>query len=241
MPTEPVTLTDALAPKGGLAQTANAEPPSYTDDTGPGDDAGADYSTDTAEPDAAEGGEDPEVAAAATEKADAETDPGTSEGQLADARSSDTESATEPANAAEDSAAEDAAASDVPYPEPMARGDASPLAPAPAPLGAQAAALGGGGYSVQLASFRSADGAMAGWRQIRASATDLLQDANPVIRRSDLGPGRGVFYRLRTKATTKSAATGLCEALKARKIGCLTIKEDPNIGDGIPMPESAKS
>ena len=127
----------------------------------------------------------------------------------------------------------------------MARNDAIALAPAPAPTPAprraQVASLGGGGYSVQLASFRSADGAVAGWRQIRASASDLLQDVKPVIRRSDLGPERGVFYRLRTKATTKSAATGLCEALKARKIGCLTVKEDPTLSDEIPMPESAKS
>ncbi len=81
-------------------------------------------------------------------------------------------------------------------------------------------------YSVQLASYRSADRAQDGWQQIRASALDLLQDVEPVIQRSDLGPEKGIYFRLRTERSSKESANQLCSALQARGLSCLTIRED---------------
>jgi Flp pilus assembly protein TadD len=104
----------------------------------------------------------------------------------------------------------------------------TPMALMTPPGDRQTAALGGvGSYTVQLASYRSADRAQEGWRQIRASALDLLQDIEPVIRRSDLGPERGIYFRLRTKPSSKETANQLCTALLARGHSCLTIKENP--------------
>ena len=81
-------------------------------------------------------------------------------------------------------------------------------------------------YSVQLASYRSAERAQAGWQQIRASALDLLQDVEPVIRRRDLGPEKGIYFRLRTKLYSKDIANQLCSALQSRGLSCLTIREN---------------
>ncbi|MHA1600585.1 MAG: tetratricopeptide repeat protein, partial [Alphaproteobacteria bacterium] len=121
--------------------------------------------------------------------------------------------------------------------------DVNPAKPPMAtPTGTQIAALGGENhYTVQLASYRSADRAQDGWRQIRASALDLLQDIDPVIRRSDLGPDKGVFFRLRTKASSKEAANQLCSALQARGLSCLTIKQEPAAAEETAIPTAAKS
>jgi len=132
---------------------------------------------------------------------------------------------------------------------PIIAADASPAKPPmpdPAmtltPAMTQTAALGGENiYSVQLASYRSADRAQDGWRQIRAGALDLLQDIDPVIRRSDLGPEKGVYFRLRTKPSSKAAANLLCSALQARGLSCLTIQEDPAAVGETAMPTAAKS
>ena len=103
------------------------------------------------------------------------------------------------------------------------------------PSGPHTAALEGENiYSVQLASYRSADRAQTGWRQIRASALDLLEDVEPVIRRSDLGPERGIYFRLRTKPASKDTANQLCSALQARGLSCLTIKESPDAAIATP-------
>jgi hypothetical protein len=121
--------------------------------------------------------------------------------------------------------------------------DVSPAKPPMAsPAGTQMAALGGDNiYSVQLASYRSANRAQDGWRQIRAKALDLLQDVDPVIRRSDLGPEKGVYFRLRTKPASKDTANQLCTSLQARGMSCLTIKEDPAATEEPAMPTAAKS
>ena len=101
----------------------------------------------------------------------------------------------------------------------------SPTAPIQDTPGADA------NYSVQLASFKSEENAHKGWKLLRGQATDLLQEFDPVIRRADLGPDKGVFYRLRTPRITKDAADQLCSALKERGIDCLKVKETSGTAD----------
>lgn len=86
-------------------------------------------------------------------------------------------------------------------------------------------------YTVQLASYKSEENARKGWELLRGKATDLLQEFDPVIRRADLGPDKGVFYRLRTPRITKDAADQLCNALKERGIDCLKVKETSGTAD----------
>jgi Flp pilus assembly protein TadD len=279
--TEPVMLTEAIAAMDGGAQTANAEPPVYTDDNGAGDDTGDAETTDGAEPNEGEtattdGAEPDEGETATTASAEADAgeaattdgaepdavaaaDEPTDETEAADAAQSttgqpgdvlNTDTMPLPALVASADLSDSAGPAATGTLSPVISADVNPAAPpapaatpaSPAPSLSQVASLtDGGGYSVQLASFRSADRAAAGWEQIRAGASDLLKDIVPVIRRSDLGPERGIFFRLRTKPTSKSAATQLCEALKARQIGCLTIKETPGASEEVPMPAAVKS
>ncbi len=111
---------------------------------------------------------------------------------------------------------------DAPEPEVAARQPDAPTTAAP----------GGQDYSVQLASYRSEARAERGWAELVASAPDLLESLEPVIRRADLGEGRGTFYRLRTAPTTRDDADALCTALQSRGLECLIIKQLSPHGDG---------
>ncbi len=80
-------------------------------------------------------------------------------------------------------------------------------------------------YHVQLAAYRRKDQAEAGWERLTAAAASLLGDLKPLIRRVDLGPDKGVFFRLQTGLFTEHTdATSLCRNLLARGIDCLVVK-----------------
>ncbi len=237
VPREPVMLTEALTPPidniqmadGGAPVYLDSDPNAVDDADGPAmDDQGADAQsekTDSADPD--------EMAVAEGQSGSADD---TSAGLSLNSMPRPVLTpVTEPP------------AGDAPAPtaemQPIVTADVSPAKPPMAdPAMTQTAALGGENiYSVQLASYRSADRAQDGWRQIRAGALDLLQDIDPVIRRSDLGPEKGVYFRLRTKPSSKAAANLLCSALQARGLSCLTIQEDPAAVEETAMPTAAKS
>ncbi|MBI4182717.1 MAG: tetratricopeptide repeat protein [Proteobacteria bacterium] len=95
---------------------------------------------------------------------------------------------------------------------------ARPSAPAPAAVQAPARPVGLG---VHLASYRSRAGAEKGWADILAAQKDLLGAFGPVINRVDLGPGKGVFFRLKVgPLASPAAAQDLCVKLRARKLFC---------------------
>ncbi|MCB2109139.1 MAG: SPOR domain-containing protein, partial [Rhodobacteraceae bacterium] len=52
------------------------------------------------------------------------------------------------------------------------------------------------GAVLHLASFRTEEAAMRGWEQALAKNQALLANLRPVIRKADLGPQQGLFYRL---------------------------------------------
>jgi|GEM_PF-2089342 len=82
-----------------------------------------------------------------------------------------------------------------------------------------------GEYEVQLASYRSEADAMSGWSKLSARAGSTLGGMEPVVRRADLGPDKGIYYRLRTQGFAKADAQSLCQSLKARDIDCLVVRE----------------
>jgi Flp pilus assembly protein TadD len=82
-----------------------------------------------------------------------------------------------------------------------------------------------GGYAIQFASYKSEERARQGWETIQAAAGDLLQSIEPVVRRADLGPEKGIFYRLRARPTSRAAAEALCRSLAARGVDCLIVEE----------------
>ena len=81
-------------------------------------------------------------------------------------------------------------------------------------------------YAVQLGSYRSDARAERGWTILRKSAEDLLNDLGHRIVRADLGPEKGIYYRLRSEAlANKASGARLCAALGERGIDCLLVKD----------------
>ena len=113
-------------------------------------------------------------------------------------------------------------------PAPNAEPEDVPIAPAST---AGAATAGSYGidedvfYTAQLASFRSAERARAGWQILKDSAGDLLAQSDAHIVRADLGPELGVYYRVRTGSMTdRAAATQFCQDLQTQGLDCMPVE-----------------
>ena len=77
------------------------------------------------------------------------------------------------------------------------------------------------GPVLHLASFRSQDAAKKAWTDALDHNKTLLGQVKPVIRRIDLGPERGVFYRLMAGPyNSLAAAETACQALKQNNQFC---------------------
>ena len=82
-------------------------------------------------------------------------------------------------------------------------------------------------YLVQLAAARSPQGARTEWTRLRSKHLDLLGDLGLTVTKADLGPARGIYYRLRAGPISDEAeARRLCKRLAERQVGCLIIKPD---------------
>jgi tetratricopeptide (TPR) repeat protein len=91
------------------------------------------------------------------------------------------------------------------------------------PSGPQEKAMSKGGVqsAVHLASYRSKGKAEAGWRTIKRKHSKLLNKLDSEIVKVNLGPGKGVFYRLKVgPVADKKAAGSLCSKLKRRRQFC---------------------
>ena len=96
--------------------------------------------------------------------------------------------------------------------------------PPPEPKG-QAKAAAGGGYRVQLAAVRSPDRVEGEWTRLKRKHSDLLGKLDLSIVKADLGPEKGVFYRLRAgPIANEKDARALCAKLAERKVGCLIVR-----------------
>jgi len=110
---------------------------------------------------------------------------------------------------------------------------AKPVAAAPrTPSRTQVAAVnttppapGKAAYRVQLAAARTPERAQSEWDRMRRKNLDLLGDLGLTVTKADLGPKKGVFYRLRVGPLANEAqARTLCKELSKRKMGCLVVK-----------------
>ncbi len=80
-------------------------------------------------------------------------------------------------------------------------------------------------YRVQLAAVRSLKRAQGEWDRLRRKNTDLLGNLALSVVKADLGPTKGMFYRLRAgPLADEAAARALCAKLAARKVGCLIVR-----------------
>ena len=79
-------------------------------------------------------------------------------------------------------------------------------------------------FRIQLAAARTPEGARTEWNRIRQKHVDLLGKFGLTVTKADLGPKKGVFYRLRIgPLANETAARELCKELSMRKMGCLVV------------------
>lgn len=80
-------------------------------------------------------------------------------------------------------------------------------------------------YRVQVAAVRSSEAAYGGWQRLQAQHKDLLGKLKLTVQRVDLGPEKGVFYRVQAgPLADKAAARDLCTKLSLRRVGCLIVR-----------------
>ncbi len=80
-------------------------------------------------------------------------------------------------------------------------------------------------YRVQVAAMRSSEAAYGGWQRLQAQHKDLLGKLKLTVQRVDLGPEKGVFYRVQAgPLADKAAARDLCTKLSLRRVGCLIVR-----------------
>lgn len=112
-----------------------------------------------------------------------------------------------------------------PAPSPIAA--PPPVAPSPPAETAIANAGPGRGYLVQLAAARSEDTAKAEWDRLKRSYADVLGRFDLSVMRVDLGPDRGIFFRVRAgPIADEGSARAVCAVLVERKQGCLVVRPE---------------
>ena len=80
-------------------------------------------------------------------------------------------------------------------------------------------------YRIQVAAARTPKQARLEWERIRRKHLDLLGDLGLTVMKADLGPKKGVFYRLRIgPLKNEDSARNLCKKLSKRKLGCLVVR-----------------
>jgi hypothetical protein len=99
-------------------------------------------------------------------------------------------------------------------------------APAPAqPRLASAAATATGAYVVQLSSQKSETEAQASFRSLQAKFPKELGDRDAIVRRADLGPTKGVYYRVMVGPFGSAGeADQFCSGFKAAGGQCIVPK-----------------
>jgi hypothetical protein len=101
-----------------------------------------------------------------------------------------------------------------------------PIATTPQPSAARppAPTLESGSYRIQIAATKSEDEAKREWLRIQRANQDVLGKLQLNVVRADLGPDKGVFFRIQAGPLNEASARQVCDALKARKLGCLLVK-----------------
>jgi hypothetical protein len=85
---------------------------------------------------------------------------------------------------------------------------------------------GKGEIKIQLAAVRSIERATTEWSRLRRKHSDLLKGLSLTVTKADLGPVKGIYYRLRAgPVATESTAKSLCAQLTQRKIGCMVVRD----------------
>ncbi len=93
--------------------------------------------------------------------------------------------------------------------------------PAPAP-----------GYRIHLTSIRDPGDAEDEWRRLRRLYGKLLGGLTLTVARADLGPGKGIYYRVQGGTLSRQGARALCARFAARKIWCRVVRPGGEAAEG---------
>lgn len=88
---------------------------------------------------------------------------------------------------------------------------------------AATARAGTGGYSVQIASQPTEAGAQASFRNLSARYAAIIGGRDATIQRADI-PGKGIYYRVRIPAGSRTEAIALCERYQAAGGSCFVAR-----------------
>jgi len=98
------------------------------------------------------------------------------------------------------------------------------VAPPATPRIVAKAAATGAASRIQVGAVRSRDAARQEWNRIKGRCGALLDGFQPDIVRADLGPPRGVYYRLHIGPIVEPQdAESLCDALSGRGVNCFVV------------------
>lgn len=107
--------------------------------------------------------------------------------------------------------------------------DISRTAMAGSPTAAGSRNAGAGTYGLHLASYRSLDQLGSGWQQLQTLYPELLRGLGAISVVLDIPGMGGTYHRLIAgPVADELAASGLCEALKARREYCVVAEFDPD-------------
>jgi cell division septation protein DedD len=82
-------------------------------------------------------------------------------------------------------------------------------------------------WRIQLAAVRSAEIAESLVERFRDRYMDLVGDLDLAVERVDLGPGKGVFYRIQGGAfPDRVSAAEVCDALSQRQVECVVVSQN---------------
>jgi cell division septation protein DedD len=96
--------------------------------------------------------------------------------------------------------------------------------PAPAPAAPAATASTRNSWRVQVGALRSEAEAEKEFARLQRVHPDLLGSLSLSIMKVDI-TGKGTFFRMRAgPLDSRDAAAGLCNSLKAQKVGCLLVR-----------------
>ena len=79
-------------------------------------------------------------------------------------------------------------------------------------------------YRIHLTSIRDPDGAPSEWARLREEFPDLLAGLELAVEKADLGPERGIFYRIEGGLLSEYEARKRCEEFAQRSIWCQVVR-----------------
>jgi hypothetical protein len=111
-----------------------------------------------------------------------------------------------------------------PAPPPAAPPSAAPPSAAPPSAAAPAPKAAPGNFRIQVGALREQAAAEAEWRRVQKRFPDELSGLEHRVQRVDLGPGKGVFFRIQSTGVSEAAAGAICTSLKAKGQPCIVVK-----------------